>query len=276
MRSKLPNCAARLLALWLGALIAMGLAAGPCRAQVSVTPSSILFDGEPGTKAITVTNTGPRERIYRISLLNLLMQPDGSMVAAAQPQEGEHFAGEAEVRFSPREVVLAAGKSEVVRFHVGGLRPGEYRTHVLVQQVPDVGALDKPPFLRENGVTVDLQAVYGVAIPLIIRQGDLPASLRFAEAQVAHMPDGAPAVALKLERGGARSLRGSLSLRLSGKEIAFYDGISLYAPATERDLLLPVTVDDVSALRKGSLIARFKEPDDVKGAVTVESPIELR
>jgi hypothetical protein len=274
MRSKLPNGAARLLALWLGAPIAMGLATGPCHAQVAVTPPSILFDGEPGTKAITVTNTGPRERIYRVSLLNLLMQPDGNMVAAGEPQEGEHFAGE-EVRFSPREVVLAPGKSEVVRFHVASLRPGEYRTHVLVQQVPDVGALDKPPFLRENGVTVDLQAVYGVAIPLIIRQGEVPVSLRFAEAQIAQMPDGAPAVALKLERGGARSLRGTLSLRLAGKEIAFYDGIALYAPATERDLLLPVTVDDVNALRQGRLVARFAEPAEIRGAVTVEGPLEL-
>jgi|HubBroStandDraft_1064217.scaffolds.fasta_scaffold42304_4 hypothetical protein len=274
MRSKSPNIVARLLALWLGAPIAMGLAAAPCHAQVTVMPPAILFDGEPGTKAITVTNTGPRERIYRISLLNLLMQPDGNMIAAGEPQEGEHFAGE-ELRFSPREVVLAPGKSEVVRFHVVSPRPGEYRTHVLVQQVPEVGALDKPPFQRENGVTVDLQAVYGVAIPLIIRQGELPVSLRFAEAQIAQMPDGAPAVALKLERGGARSLRGSLSLRLAGKEIAFYDGVSFYAPATERDLLLPVTVDDVSALRQGRLVARFAEPDDVKGAVTVECPIEL-
>jgi hypothetical protein len=245
----------------------------PAAAQVSVSPSLVLFDGEPGTRAITVENVGARDQVYRVSLINLRMEPDGRMLVAAEPRQGEHFAGDM-VRFSPREVVLAPGASEVVRFRVANLQPGEYRTHVLVQQVPDIGALDKPPFLREDGVTVDLQAVFGVAIPLIIRSGELPASLAFADARVAHMPDGGPAVALKLLRSGSRSLRGAVSLRLEGIEIALYDGIAIYAPASERDLLLPLT-SDVSELRDGSLVARFEEPDDVKGAVVAETPVEL-
>jgi hypothetical protein len=263
----------RRAALALAAAMALGLQAPSARAQVSVAPTLVLFDGEAGTKAITVENAGTREQVYRVSLLNLRMEPDGRMLVAREPRQGEHFAGDM-VRFSPREVVLAPGASEVVRFRVANLQPGEYRTHVLVQQVPDIGALDKPPFLREDGVTVDLQAVFGVAIPLIIRSGELPASLAFADARVAHMPDGGPAVALKLLRSGSRSLRGAVSLRLEGKEIALYDGIAIYAPASERDLLLPLT-SDVSELRDGSLVARFEEPDDVKGAVVAETPVEL-
>jgi hypothetical protein len=256
------------------AMLALGLPAAAARAQVSVTPTIVLFEGEAGTKAITVENTGTREEVYRISLLDLRMEPDGRMAVAARPREDEHFADDM-VRFAPRELVLAPGGSDVVRFRVASLRPGEYRTHVLVQQVPDIGALDKPPFLREDGVTVDLQAVFGVAIPLIIRSGELPASLAFGEARLARMPDGGPAVALKLLRGGARSLRGAVSFRLEGKEIGLYDGIAIYAPASERDLLLPLAAD-VSELRDGGLVARFEEPDDVKGAVAVETPVQLR
>jgi hypothetical protein len=258
---------------WLAVAVAFCGASVPAAAQVSVAPTLVLFDGEPGTKAITVENTGTREEVYRISLLDLRMEPDGHMVVAAQPREGEHFAGDM-VRFSPREVVLAPGASEVVRFRVASLRPGEYRTHVLVQQVPDTGALDTPPFLREDGVTVDLRAVFGVAIPLIIRSGELPASLSFVEARLTQLPDGGPAVALKLKRGGVRSLRGAISLRLEGKEVGLFDGIAIYAPAVERDLLLPVAAD-VSELREGGLVAHFDEPDDVKGALSAETPVRL-
>ena len=234
----------------------------------------MLYDGEPGTKAITVKNTGAREEVYRVSLLDLRMEPDGRMVAAQEPREGEHFADDM-VRFAPREIVLAPGASEVVRFRVAALRAGEYRTHVLVQQVPDIGALAKPPFMRDDNLTIDLQAVFGVAIPLIVRSGELSASLAFAEARLASQPDGGPAVALKLRRSGERSVRGAVSLRLDGKEIALYDGIAVYAPANDRQLLLPLPVD-ASELRDGSLVARFEEPGDVKGALAVDAPVRLR
>jgi hypothetical protein len=262
--------AARLCAM---ALAMLGLAPAPCRAEVSVSPTFMLFDGEPGTKAITVKNSGPREEVYRVSLLDLRMESDGRMVVAKEPREGEHFADEM-VRFAPRELVLAPGASAVVRFRVAALRAGEYRVHVLVQQVPDIGALTKPPFLREDGLTVDLQAVFGVAIPLIIRSGELAASLAFGEARLTRMPDGGPAVVLKLLRGGERSLRGAVSLTFEGKEIGLYDGIALYAPVSERDLLLPLPAD-LGELREGSLVARFAEPEDIRGAVAAETPVQL-
>jgi P pilus assembly chaperone PapD len=271
MTAKRLRRAARCFALSLGIV----MAAAAAHAQVSVSPTSILFDGEPGTKAITVTNTGPREQVYRVSLINLRMQPDGRMVRAEAAEEGEHFAADM-VRYTPREVALAAGGSEVVRFQVGNLPAGEYRTHVLVQQVPDVDALDAPPFARADGVALDLRAVFGVAIPLIIRMGDLPTTVAFGAARITTLPDGTPAVALTLERSGARSVRGEVVIRRGGEEIALYDGIAIYAPATRRDLLLPLKLLGVLQAREGSLNVRFQEPEEVHGAVAAEAEIRAR
>jgi hypothetical protein len=274
MGPRTPCSRCRRSALIVMAALACALPVLSARAQVSITPTLVFFDGEAGTRSITVENTGTREEVYRISLLDLRMEADGRMVAASKPREGEHFADDM-VRFAPRELVLAPGASAVVRFRVASLRPGEYRSHVLVQQVPDIGALDKPPFMREDGVTVDLQAVFGVAIPLVIRSGELPASLAFGEARLTRMPDGGPAVALKLLRGGVRSVRGTVSLTLEGREIGVYDGIAVYAPASERDLLLPLPAE-LGELREGRLVARFAEPDDVKGAVAAETSVQRR
>jgi hypothetical protein len=263
------------LALLLSALLPLGLAALPCRADITVSPSFVLFDGETGTKAITIKNTGAKEQIYRVSLVNFRMAADGSMVPVTTPAADEHFAI-GMVRFTPRELVLAPGASEVVRLQVANLRPGEYRTHVTVQQVPDVDALQAPPFERAEGVYMDLQAVFGVAVPLIIRQGDPPAAVSFGEAHLASLPDGTPAVVLRLERSGERSVRGALSLYRGSKEIAVTDGISIYAPTPYRDLVMRVTAENIARLRDGSLRATFQEPEEIRNPVTATAPIQLR
>jgi P pilus assembly chaperone PapD len=264
------------LALGLGAAaLGLGLAAGTGHAEVAVSPTSLLFEGETGTKAITVTNSGKRDQVFRISLVNFRMLPDGRMVRADPPDEDEHFASDM-VRFTPHEVALAPGASEVVRLRVQSLRPGEYRTHVLVQQVPDIAALETSPFAHANSVAVDLQAVFGVAVPLIIREGKLPAVVNFSQARLVRTPDGAPAVALRLERMGERSVAGALSLRLDGKEIALYDGFAIYAPTRYRDLLLPLPSTEGSDFGEGQLTAQFQESEDVQSPaaahVVVQGP----
>src|SRR6185312_14291628 len=129
--SVLRRCfAARRLVLVLGSLLPLGLAAAPCRADVTVSPTLVLFDGDTGTKAIKVTNTGAKEQVYRVSLVNFRMAADGGMSVATTPAENEHFATGGMVRYTPRELILAPGASDVVRLQVLHARPGEYRTHV--------------------------------------------------------------------------------------------------------------------------------------------------
>src|SRR5690348_17542540 len=124
----------RPLAFLVGALLAPDIVTAPCHADVTVSPTIVLFDGETGTKAIKVTNTGAKEQVYRVSLVNFRMAPDGRMSVATTPAENEHFVPPGMVRYTPRELILAPGGSEVVRLQIMHLRPGEYRTHVTIQQ----------------------------------------------------------------------------------------------------------------------------------------------
>jgi hypothetical protein len=245
------------------------------RAEVTVSPTLVLFDGEAGTKAIAIKNTGAKEQTYRVSLMNFRMAPDGSMSLATRPSENEHFAT-GMVRFTPHELTLAPGASDVVRFQVMNSRPGEYRTHVVVQQVPDIEALQSPPFERSEGVKMDLQAVFGVALPLIIRKGDPSATVTFGDAHLTTLPDGAPAVALRVERSGERSIRGALSLHHNGKEIGVADGISIYAPTPYRDLAIRIAAEEVAGLRDATLDVSFTEPEEVRNPVAASAVVKLR
>lgn len=268
--------AARRLVLVLGALLPLSLAPAPCRADVTVSPTLVLFDGETGTKAIKVTNNGAKEQVYRVSLVNFRMAPDGRMSVATTPAENEHFVPPGMVRYTPRELVLAPGGSEVVRLQIMHTRPGEYRTHVTVQQVPDVDALQAPPFERREGVSMDLQAVFGVAVPLIIRQGNPSVAVSFGDAHLTALPDGAPAIALRIERSGERSVRGALSLSRNGKQIAAIDGLAIYAPTPYRDVVLRLAAADAARLHDGRLEASFDEPEEVRNPVAARATIQLR
>jgi P pilus assembly chaperone PapD len=265
----------RALALLVGAVLALDNAIAPCRADVTVSPTLVLFDGETGTKAIKVTNTGAKEQVYRVSLVNFRMAADGRMSVAAPPAENEHFAT-GMVRYTPHELTLAPGASDVVRLQVVNPRPGEYRTHVIVQQVPDVEALQAPPFERREGVSMDLQAVFGVAVPLIIRQGDPSVAVSFGDVHLTALPDGTQAVALRVERRGERSIRGALSLRRNGKQIALIDGLSIYAPTPYRDVVLRIAAEDAALLHDGRLEASFDEPEEVRNPVAASAVIHLR
>jgi hypothetical protein len=89
------------------------------------------------------------------------------------------------------------------------------------------------------------------------------------------MPDGAPAVSLRVERTGERSVRGALSLRRNGKEIASIGGVSIYAPTPYRDVLVPVDAKEIATLSQGRLEASFEEPEEVHDAVAATAAITL-
>ncbi|HXZ02217.1 MAG TPA: hypothetical protein VEI03_19645 [Stellaceae bacterium] len=252
------------------------LGAAPASAQLTVSPTYLLFDDAVSTKAITVQNADRKEQVFRVSLIDLRMLPDGKMVRAEPPAANEHFAS-GMVRFAPREIVLAPGASEVVRLQVPppGRRPaGEYRTHVLVQQVPYAQALGASPFAPEAGVSLDLQAVFGVAVPLIMRERGMPGAVAIAGIKLVPTPDDHPAVALALERSGERSVRGELALLLDGETIETVDGVALYAPAHRRDMVLalPSSVPPIAGHR---LEARFHETETAEGENTLEAKMEL-
>ncbi len=255
--------------------MALTLGAPLAHAQLSVSPTMIVFDDERCTKAITVENTGSKEQVVRVSLVNLRMLPDGRMVRAKEPSEAEHFAL-GMVRFAPHELVLDPGASQVVRLQAPApdKRPqGEYRTHVLVQQVPDIPALKTSPFDVGDAVSVDLQAVFGVAVPLLVRRGEPVAHVLVSALRLERAKDGGAAVALRLERHGERSVRGTLSLILDGAEIEAYDGLAIYAPAPARELLLPLPKDTPTL--SGRLEVRFREDEETRDPVDVSAVLDV-
>jgi P pilus assembly chaperone PapD len=257
--------------------VAVAIAAGllwsmPALAQLSVSPTYLSFDDASTTKAITVKNVGNHEEVMRVSLIDLRMLPDGRMVRVTAPAADEHFA-DGMIRFAPQELVLEPGASEVVRLQApppSKRPPGEYRTHVLVQRIPDTTAIGAGALDRREDMDVDLQAVFGVAVPLLIRHGKPQAQVSIGAARLETTPDGGRAVALSLLRSGERSVRGEVALLSDGEVIERVDGIAIYAPAQRRDVTLQLPA---SVKTPGALEVRFREDQDQPGALEVHAPL---
>ena len=180
----------------------------PGPGELSVWPTRLLFEGRTRSLEIQVRNTGMKEATYRISFQNLLMTEDGSLA------ESEAFPASAAplLRFSPRQVLLAAGEAQVVRLQLRkpeNLAEGEYRIHLLFRAVPPPEATVPPPG-PEQGVRMQLTPVPGLAIPVEVRHGTLKSACHLE--QVRLQAGATPQLEAVVVQDGRVGLRGTLKL----------------------------------------------------------------
>ena len=267
------------------AALGLGLAivAGPARAQgdLLVAPTRLVL-GAVGGGEVIVSNTGQRATTYRISLVLRRMDESGQIkpVDEASATPAEAIALDM-LNYAPRKITLAPGGSQTIRVGVrapAGLAPGEYRAHLLFRAVPDAPEAAPPAPGRAppaaDGMSIALTPIYGVAIPLIVRVGEVPGGAKLGEGQLSGGPD-APIITATLERSGVRSVYGTLELREAGRAepIAAIKGIAAYPEIARRSVSLPIDPKKL-AQAKGALSLRFVETDPAAaGAAPSDLPL---
>ncbi|MBX9797103.1 MAG: hypothetical protein K2Y03_09480 [Sphingomonas sp.] len=264
--------------MMMAALVALGaFGAAPARAQgdLLVAPTRLVVNGTGGGEVV-VSNTGDRTTTYRISLVLRRMDANGQIRAVdeAEAKPSEAIALEI-MNYAPRKITLAPQQAQTVRIGVRvppTLAPGEYRAHLLFRAVPDAAAADAAPTPAADGMSIALTPIYGVAIPVIVRVGEVPGEARLVGAQVATA--GAPGIQVDLARSGNRSVYGTIDVMAPGSKapIATVKGIAAYPEITQRSVLVPVDPAKLAAVR-GPLTVRFTETDPAgKGGVS-EVPV---
>ena len=109
-------------------------------ANLMITPTRIVFEERTRTAQVTLMNNGSDTGNYRISFINQNMTDDGRFVEVKEGEEG--MFSNSMVRYSPRQITLPAGQSQVVRLMLRkprDLKDGEYRSHMLFQSLPKAG-----------------------------------------------------------------------------------------------------------------------------------------
>lgn len=226
-------------------------------AGLLISPQRIVLEGRDREATVTVSNAGDETGGYRIFFTNYEMTEQGAFAPVSAGTSGNFADGL--VRFSPRQIVLAPGETQVIRLSVrrlAGLAPAEYRSHLVFQGVPRKGAA-KPLTSEKGKARAAITTLYGVSIPVIYRNRTSPAKLSIAGAEVAHDRSGSARLAVELLRSGDESIYGNVKVSYRGPDaekfvaIGESNGNAVYVPLARRFVMVPLSV---SGFAKGGVV----------------------
>ena len=215
-------------------------------AEVLIAPTRVVLERGDRSAELVIVNKGSEEAAYRISLENRRMLESGAMELAEEALDGEQFAKDV-LRYSPRRVMLDPGGRQTIRVsaNTNALAPGEYRSHLRVMSAPTSAGRTLASAVNAGGddISIELIAIRSLTIPVILRIGELDASVEVEGAEIAPSdnPDESILVA-RLKREGSKSTYGDIQVFVEGQRepIYFARGIAVYTPNTHRDVMLPL------------------------------------
>jgi hypothetical protein len=241
--------------------------------DLAVNPTRVILEGRTRTAEVLLTNKGREAATYRVSFIHTRMDEAGN-VTECEKEPGQATAEDL-VRYSPREVKLAPGVTQVVRIQLRkpeDLAAGEYRAQMLFRAVPPAQELN--PTAEEDGkeeLSISIRPIYGISIPVVVRQGEtsFQAALE-APALGAPTKDGSPVVNLRVLREGNMSMGGTLEATWTpagGKPVPAGEmPCSVYCPLPFIRVALPLDKLAGKDLKGGILKVCFT-PRDAKAPV---------
>lgn len=244
--------------------------------DLMVLPTRVVLEGRDRAAEVMLRNAGKVPAVYRVFMKEMKMQPDGQL--KERPHEAGEITATDLVRLSPRQVELAPGEVQVVRFQVRkpeGLPDGEYHSHALFQAVPPA-EIPKPLGPEDptapKGISFNITTVFGISIPIIVRHGQTQASVSLKDLRIEPpvIPEAPPELGLRIERTGNRSVLGNLSVVLEsggkakkGTVLFEVKSLGVYTEISARDVRIPMAQLKDGSLKGARLRITFA-PTDLK------------
>ena len=152
---------------------------------------------------------------------------------------------------------------------------GEYRIHLLFRGVPPAAAARPEGGDAAKGISIQLTPIYGLSIPLIVRQGETSAKVSLGEISLDPV---AQTLHFRLERTGNRSVYGDLKATFtphsgSSFPICQAKGVAVYTPNPSRKLSLSLSTQ--KPLAHGRLRVTYSLPENEGGALLAEGLLDL-
>lgn len=235
-------------------------------ANLNISPKRVILDRNRRSATVYVYNQGNVAGTFDIALIDRAMLPDGQIVALTDAKDAaKAFAEKVKsaqsiLQISPRRVVLNPGQGQTIRLRLASLPTepaAEYRTHLTVTTIPPPSTgvtAEQAAGLGANELRFQINSVFGLSIPAIVRTGEADVRAAIANAHIEYMelsPDGqapprrTPIMVLELQRLGANSLFGNLEIRPSGQRrgdpIGIARGVGVYPEIDRRTVRIPMT-----------------------------------
>lgn len=256
-------------------------------AQVSVSPTRVVFEGRTRTASVTLINRGNEASTFRISFERKRMTEDGNFEDVKQPDPGEIFSDQM-IRFSPRQVVLPPGQAQVVRLLLRkppNLADGEYRSHMLFREVPEQKSQSiEAQTSKKNQMIISIKPVLGISIPVIVRQGSTSAEVQIVKTNLTRVsPDMSKAmIELTMKRTGNRSVYGDIvaTYRNNNSDknavvVAQVSGIAIYTPNYTRTVKLQVQAPAGIKLDQGQIDVEYRTTPKAGNKILAQGHVKV-
>jgi hypothetical protein len=178
------------------------------------------------------------------------MQENGQLMETEKPAKGEYFASDV-IQYSPRQVTLPPRGTQKIRL-MSRLRAnaddGEYRSHILIQQVQKAGAATsaKGPDTKD-GLGVNITAIFGMSMPIILRKGNLSAQATLKDPEIVKIGEDT-FVKLSIERQGTKSFMGTANVFSGNKKIATLKNLAVYLSSPRRIAMIKIGAEFATEL----------------------------
>jgi hypothetical protein len=238
-------------------------------ANLMITPTRIVFEDRMRTAQVTLMNNGTETGNYRISFINQNMTDDGKFEPVEEGAEG--MFSDSLVRYSPRQITLPPGQSQVVRLMLRkprDLKDGEYRSHMLFQALPKPGksSLESTLNKKADKITVEIIPIVGISIPVIVRKGNINSEVTLSNAKYIAGDQTNPKarIAIDMNRTGESSIYGDFRIMHTPKNglpsvVGLSNGVAIYTPNTIRRYEIPLTGEPGVKITDGELRIVFLE-----------------
>lgn len=246
-------------------------------------PKRIVFEGSKRSQTLNLANNGKDSVRYLISVVQVRMNENGAFENISQPDSGQHFANKY-FRFFPRNVILAPNEAQSVKIQLintNELEPGEYRSHIYFRAEPDKKPLGEEVVNKDSAaISVNLVAVFGISIPVIIRIGEPTTRVSLSNPSLKLKQDSIPSLGVTFNRSGNMSVYGDISvdhISLQGKvtRVGVVKGMALYAPNRVRHFNLLLNKNRDIDYHKGKLHITYTTQADAKSVKISETDLEL-
>lgn len=266
-------------------LLAAGISQAQAAANLMVTPTRIVFDQRDRTAQVTLMNTGTETGSFRISFTRQKMTETGQFITIEGDEPGLY--ADTMVRYSPRQITLPPGQSQVVRLMLRKpreLEDGEYRSHMLFQALPkpSKSSIENVLSTDTDEIKVEIIPIVGISIPVIVLQGKLESNATLSNARIIPADESKPArIALEIHRTGNRSSYGDFRATFTPKGglpvvVALANGVAVYTPNAMRQFEIPLNTSPDFSLAGGTLrIVYLESGKDVKTGLLAETSLQL-
>jgi len=247
-------------------------------ARLDVVPQKVIIQPRERGGEFTILNLFNQSGSFRIELLNYLQDENGVYSTLLSPLNPD-FDPSKVVRFTPRQFSLEAGGRQKVRMSLrkpADLPEGEYRFHIKATRFADNRGIEEAP-PSNAGVSVQLNV--GVAIPVIVRHGNVASDAQIENAELVSpekTTQNRPELHLDILREGNASAIGKINVfwqpeNAKQRQIGLVSNANIFTEINRRSFKVPLSEMPIG---KGQILIRYSDEIE-KGKVIDEKSLQL-